>query len=144
MTEPASDTTSPKPVKPPVERLYPFALRARVVVVGEALLARLKKKLHFILISEDISEKRIVEICRQFSDLPVLQCYTAESIETFFGFKNTKVLGFKKSSLAVSIHKELKKTAKRLNMERNQDGPKKSGESSKCGKHETQPDTGLD
>ena len=127
MTEHSIEKTSHKPDTPPVERLYPFALRARVVVVGEALLARLKKKLHFILISEDISEHRISEIRRQYSDLPVLQCYTVETIEAHFGFKNTKVLGFKKGSLAVSIHKELKKTAKRLNLERSQNNVKSGG-----------------
>ena len=114
------------PDKSPVERLFPFALRARVVVVGEALLARLKKKLHFILITDDISEHRVNEICRQYSNLPILQCYSVEDIESHFGFKNTKVLGFKKGSLAVSIHKELKKTAKRLNLDRQQNDDKSS------------------
>ena len=124
MTEDPINKSPHKPDQSPVERLFPFALRARAVVVGESLLARLKKKLHFILITEDISEHRIEEICRQYSHLPILQCYSVDSIESHFGFKNTKVLGFKKGSLAVSIHKELKKTAKRLNLERSQNNLK--------------------
>lgn len=115
MTEQPTNQASDKPDTPQVERLFPFALRARVIVVGESLLMRLKKKLHFILVTEDISQHRVAEICRQYSSLPILQCYSVEDIETHFGFRNTKVLGFKKGSLAVSIHKELKKTAKRLN-----------------------------
>lgn len=103
------------PSNPPVERLYPFALRARVVVVGEALLNKVRKKLHFILVTRDLSEKRLQEIQRTFTGTPILQGFESPTIEEHFGFKNTKVIGFKKSSLAVSIYRELKEQTDRLN-----------------------------
>jgi hypothetical protein len=40
----------------PVERLFPFALRARILIVGREALLRSKSRLHFILITHDLSE----------------------------------------------------------------------------------------
>ena len=115
MTDHKPENSPEKKTGPSVERLYPFALRARVVVVGEALLNKLRKKLHFILVTRDLSEKRLSEMLRSYSETPILQIYETENIEEHFGFKNTKILGFKKSSLAVSIYRELKEKAERLN-----------------------------
>lgn len=114
MTDHKPETSTEKKTGPSVERLYPFALRARVVVVGENLLNKLRKKLHFILVTRDLSEKRLSEMLRSYKEIPILQVYEAKNIEEHFGFKNTKVLGFKKSSLAVSIYRELKEKAERL------------------------------
>lgn len=44
-----------KPNKDGVERMYPFVLRARILVVGREALSRLKGKLHFVLITRDLS-----------------------------------------------------------------------------------------
>jgi len=114
MTDHKPENSPDKKSGPAVERLYPFALRARVVVVGEALLNKLRKKLHFILVTRDLSEKRLKEMLRSYNETPILQIYETGDIEEHFGFKNTKVLGFKKSSLAVSIYRELKEKAERL------------------------------
>ena len=114
MTEPKPEHCGNNSSGPSVERLYPFALRARVVVVGEALLNKLRKKLHFLLITRDLSEKRQAEIIRSYKATPILQIYETKDIEMLFGYKNTKILGFKKSSLAVSIYRELKAKAQRL------------------------------
>ena len=111
MTDLKPENSPEKTTRAAVERLYPFALRARVVVVGEALLNKLRKKLHFILVTHDLSEKRLSEMLRSYKGTPILQIYETEHIEEHFGFKNTKVLGFKKSSLAVSIYRELKDIA---------------------------------
>ena len=89
----------PKPGKS-VERLFPFAVRARLLLVGRETLAHSKRKLQCILISEDISDGSRDEILQDFKDYPVLQHFTTLQFESFFGLRNTKVIGLKKSSLA--------------------------------------------
>lgn len=90
------------------ERLFPFVVRARLLMVGRETLERSKRLLQCILISEDISEGSREEILREFAAYPVIQRYTAAEYEKFFGVRNAKVIGLKKSSLAKSIYGELK------------------------------------
>lgn len=100
--------------KPPgVERLFPFVLRSRSFLAGGATLARSKRKLHSILIATDISPGSRDQILRDFADYPVLQHYSSAELEKFFGVRNAKVIGLKKSGLARTIYAELK--AFRLN-----------------------------
>jgi hypothetical protein len=91
-----------------VERLFPFVVRAKKLIVGREALARSRRRLHSILLATDISETSKAEILRDFSDYPILQKYTAAELEQFFGVRNAKVLGLEKSSLAQSIYGELK------------------------------------
>jgi hypothetical protein len=98
---------SPEPAKP-VERLFPFVLRSRILIVGREQLARAKGRLHFVLITRDISEGSRAEILRDFAHYPVIQRYTPEDLEQFFGVKGAKVVGFQKSGLAQSIYREMK------------------------------------
>lgn len=97
----------PVPAKP-VERLFPFVVKARALIVGRDTLVRSKSRLHFILITDDISENSREQVLKDFSHYPVVQHYTEADIESFFGFKGTKVIGFAKSGLAQSIYAELK------------------------------------
>ena len=76
----------------PVERLFPFVLRSRNLLVGRDTLRRNKSRLHFVLITHDLSEQSRAEVLS----------------EQFFGLKGTKVIGFGKSGLAESIYAELK------------------------------------
>lgn len=92
----------------PVERLFPFVLRARILLVGRETLLRSKSKLHFILITDDVSEQSRKEILSELAHYPVVQRYTSAEVEQFFGLKGTKVLGFAKSGLAQSIYAEMK------------------------------------
>ncbi len=92
----------------PVERLFSFVIRSRILIVGRDSLARSKSKLHFVLITLDLSEKSRAEILSDFAHYPVVQHYTAQELETFFGIKGAKVIGFEKSGLAQSIYAELK------------------------------------
>jgi hypothetical protein len=92
----------------PVERLFFFVLRSRILLVGRETLARSKSMLHFLLITHDLSETSQAEILSDFAHYPVVQHYTAEELETFFGIKGAKVIGFKKSGLAKSLYAELK------------------------------------
>ena len=92
----------------PVERLFPFVLRSRNLLVGHETLRRNKGKLHFVLITCDISERSRAEILRDFAHYPVVQCYVAADLEKFFGVQGAKPIGFRKSGLAQSIYAELK------------------------------------
>ncbi len=92
----------------PVERLFPFVLRAGILMIGRDTLGRNKGKLHFVLITEDISEAVRDEILVDFKHYPVVQHYGPADLEKFFGVKGAKTLGFTKSGLAQSIYAELK------------------------------------
>ena len=97
----------------PVERLFPFVLRARILLVGRDTLRRSKSKLHFVLITRDIAENIRAEVLSDFAHYPVVQHFTAADLENFFGIKGAKAIGFAKSGLAQSIYAELK--AHRIN-----------------------------
>jgi hypothetical protein len=92
----------------PVERLFPFVMRSRNLLVGRDTLRRSKSRLHFVLITRDISEQSRAEVLSDFAHYPVVQHYTSAELEQFFGVKGTKVIGFEKSGLAQSIYAELK------------------------------------
>jgi hypothetical protein len=92
----------------PVERLFPFVLRARILLVGRETLSRSKSKLHFVLITEDLSENSYAEVVSEFSHYPIVRHYSTGDLEAFFGIKGAKVLGFAKSGLAQSVYAELK------------------------------------
>ena len=96
-----------KPAKP-VERLFPFVLRSRNFMVGRETLRRNKSRLHFVLITHDLSDQSRTEVLADFAHYPILQHYTSTELEGFFGVKGTKVIGFAKSSLAQSIYAEMK------------------------------------
>ena len=107
--EPVSD---PIPARS-VERLFPFVLRAKILLIGREKLRHNKGKLHFVLITEDIAESIRAEILLDFKPYPVVQHFMAADLEKFFGIKGAKAIGFAKSGLAQSIYAELK--AHRIN-----------------------------
>src|SRR5215831_4190191 len=96
------------PKAKPVERLFPFVLRSRNLLVGRDTLMRTKSKLQFVLITTDISENSRAEILSEFAHYPVVQHYQTEDLEHHFGLKGAKVIGFAKSGLAQSLYAELK------------------------------------
>ena len=102
------------PKAKPVERLFPFVLRSRNLLAGRDTLLRSKSKLHFVLITTDISESSRAEILSDFAHYPVVQHYQTEDLENHFGLKGAKVVGFAKSGLAQSLYAELKRY--RINM----------------------------
>ena len=77
-------------------------------MVGRDTLRRSKSRLHFVLITRDISDAGRAEILSDFAHYPVVQHYTAEELEGFFKIKGAKVIGFQKSGLAQSLYAELK------------------------------------
>jgi hypothetical protein len=101
-----SDPTSTKSV----ERLFPFVLKSRALLIGRDTLRRSKSKLHFVLITTDLSEGSRSEILSDFSHYPIVQKYTSAELDKFFGIKGAKVVGFAKSGLAQSIYSEMKES----------------------------------
>jgi hypothetical protein len=102
----------PTPVRS-VERLFPFVLRAKILLIGREKLRHNKGKLHFVLVTEDIADSVRAEILLDFKYYPVVQHFAAADLEKFFGIKGAKAVGFAKSGLAQSIYAELK--AHRIN-----------------------------
>lgn len=96
-----------------VARLFPFVRRTRTLLVGLRGLVRSKRRLHFVLIPQDISPAGRETVLRDFAHYPVVQHFTTAELERWFDIRHVKVLGFAKSSLAQSIYAELK--ASRIN-----------------------------
>jgi hypothetical protein len=119
----AAQASIPQPTVRPVERLFPFVLRSRTLLVGRDTLRRGKSRLHFVLITRDISAASRAEILSDFVHYPVVQEYTTRELEEFFGVKGAKVIGFEKSELAQSIYLGLKEH--RINQALNPADPKK-------------------
>jgi hypothetical protein len=105
----------------PVERLFPFVLRTRTLLVGRENLLRSKRRLHFVLIPRDISAAGRAQVLTDFAHYPVVQHFTAGDLEKLFRIQGAKVFGFAKSSLAQSIYAELK--AHRINQPVTKPGP---------------------
>ena len=120
--------SDPTPAKS-VERLFPFVLRAGILLVGRDTLRRSKSKLHFVLVTEDIAESSRTEVLSDFKHYPVVQRFTAADLEKNFGIKGAKAIGFAKSGLAQSIYAELKEH--RINKPVEKSKPSESTNSSK-------------
>ncbi|MBN2451845.1 MAG: hypothetical protein JXR77_15770 [Lentisphaeria bacterium] len=80
-------------------KLAPFARRAAVVVAGRERLFRMGKALEFVLITTDISAGSRREVLAAVR-CPVVCCLTSAEVEMHLGLRGTKVVGFKRSSLA--------------------------------------------
>jgi len=91
-----------------VERLFPFVVKTRGLLVGRDTMRANKSKLHFVLITTDIAEASREEVLKDFSYYPVVQHFTGADFEKFFAVKGAKAIGFTKSGLAQSIYAELK------------------------------------
>jgi hypothetical protein len=91
-----------------VERLFPFVLRAGILLIGREKLRHSKGKLHFVLITDDIAENHREEVLADFKHYPVVQHFVAADLEKYFGVKGAKAIGFAKSGLAQSIYAGLK------------------------------------
>lgn len=115
-----------------VKRLFPFVLRTKSLFIGRDTLRANKGKLHFVLITTDISELSREEVLRDFTHYPVVQHFTGADLERFFNVKGAKAVGFAKSGLAQSIYAELK--AHRINQPASKTPPAKGPESGISGK----------
>ena len=91
-----------------VERMFPFVLRTRGLLVGRDTLRANKSRLHFVLITNDIAESSRLEVLADFSHYPIVQHYSGLDLEQHFKIKGARTIGFVKSGLAQSIYAELK------------------------------------
>lgn len=91
-----------------VERLYPFALRTKIQVVGISPVLRLQKHLQLLFLASDLSEHSKGKMSSVLSRVPIVTHYDSAALSHLFGVSGLKVLGLKKTPLAVSILKELK------------------------------------
>ena len=105
---PTEEPTAPAAPVRPVERLFPFVLKTRGLLVGRDTLRANRGKLHFVLITTDIAEASREEVLKDFTHYPVVQHFTGAELEKFFNVKGAKAVGFIKSGLAQSIYAELK------------------------------------
>jgi len=105
-----SDEASTEPPAPAknVERLFPFVVKTRGLLIGRDTLRANKNKLHFVLITTDIADSSRDEVLKDFLHYPVVQHFTGADLEKFFVVKGAKAIGFTKSGLAQSIYAELK------------------------------------
>jgi hypothetical protein len=94
----------------PVERLFPFAVRARVLVPGGDSVGRLARKLEFVLIATDLAPRSRAELEFKLREVSKFVCYSSAELQQFFGIPGAKVLGFKKSDIARSIRRELQES----------------------------------
>ena len=76
-----------------VERMFPFVLRARALIVGRELLLRSKRRLHFVLVTDDLSEKTRAQVLSEFAHYPVVQHYTSADLENHFGVLSLEGFG---------------------------------------------------
>ncbi len=90
-----------------VRRLAPFVQRAGVVETGRQRLSQHRNKLAFVLVTRDLSPNSLKETLREFP-CPVYQAFSPEDMEALWGFKGTKVVGFRRGSLSSSVQKLLK------------------------------------
>ena len=68
-----------------VERLFPFVLKSRALLVGRDTLKRSKGRLHFVLITRDLSDGSRAQLLKDFAHYPIVQHFTeAELVEIGF------------------------------------------------------------
>ena len=108
ISEVPEDQEAPAVPAKSVERLFPFVLKSRILIIGRDRLRRSKGSLHFMLITDDISENSRAEILADYKHYPVVQHFSEADLDRFFNLKGTKAVGFGKSGLAQSIYAELK------------------------------------
>lgn len=87
-----------------LKKLSPFAVRAGIAETGRQRLLQHRNKLAFLLITEDISENSRDEVIRDFA-CPVYQALTMELVGELFGFKGTKIIGFRRNVLSTQIQR---------------------------------------
>jgi hypothetical protein len=81
-----------------------------VIVPGGDSVARLTRKLEFVLIATDLAARSRSELEHKLGEVPYFICYTSAELQQFFSIPGAKVLGFKKSDIARSIRRELKES----------------------------------
>lgn len=91
-----------------LESLFGFVLRTRQYLVGRDNLKRNKRKLLFILVTEDLSENGLKFVLSNFEDIPVVQYFKMSDLEQTFNLNGVKIMGFYKTDLTRSVYEVIK------------------------------------
>lgn len=97
------------PFPPKVETMLGFSIRSNNFILGRERIYKSRYNLHFVWITQDISENSRDEIIEKFNDYPIICFSNSEEISKILEISNTKILGFKKSQLSKSIYQAMKK-----------------------------------
>ncbi len=89
------------------ERLSQFMRRARILEVGRDRLHQVKNKLQFLLVTEDASANTLAQMLRDFN-CPVYKALTMADVERYFGYRGTKIIGFRRHPLSNEAQAALK------------------------------------
>lgn len=91
-----------------IASLFGFALRTKQYIVGRDSLKRNKRKLLFVLVTEDLATNGQKFVADYMNDLPVVQKFTMEELEEQFHLSGVKIIGFLKTDLTRSLYNALK------------------------------------
>ena len=91
-----------------VQRLFPFAKRSAIIIVGRHKMYHDQNRIAFVLVATDISDNSMQELEKNMPRTPVVQKFSSEELKIHFDQDNAKMIAFKKSDLASSILAELK------------------------------------
>ena len=94
-----------------LEKLAPFAVRSGIVITGRPQLIRSQKHLAFVLMTTDLSANSKAELLPKLTACPIIHALASEDLHRLFRLRGTKVVGFKKSSLATKLLSLLRETA---------------------------------
>lgn len=96
---------------PDVERLRTlmnFAVRARILILGQGTIRRSFSSLQWVWIATDLSARGRREAVEQFCHYPVVEWGDSDALSEFCQAQGVKVVGMKKSDLAKNIYALLK------------------------------------
>jgi ribosomal protein L7Ae-like RNA K-turn-binding protein len=79
-----------------------------VLVRGREAVRATLKKIQFVLITTDISERSRREVFEMCTEVPVIALLTTAEVEHHFGLENTKIVGFLKSPIGKSLLAEMR------------------------------------
>ena len=91
-----------------VRRLFPFAKRSAITIVGRQKMYHGQNRIAFVLVATDISDNSMQELKKNMARTPLVQRFSSDEFKMHFDRDNAKMIAFKKSDLASSILAELK------------------------------------
>ncbi len=90
-----------------VRRLFPFAKRSAITMVGRQKMYHAKDRIAFVLVATDLSDNSMQELKKNMERTPLVQKFSSDELKIHFDEENVKMIAFKKSDLASSILAEL-------------------------------------
>lgn len=91
-----------------LDTLLAFSKRSRNFILGRESIYRKRHQLHFVLVTQDLSENSRKEILYKFQHYPVVRFGNSDSICKALGIHGAKVIGFTKGGLSKSLYELMK------------------------------------